>query len=144
MHEIHEKEIVYSELSVLGSSIQLENYDVTDLVQVSAGSIVSLFVYITFEVIFSCCQNINRLLIIQTGAVVLMIKPLGFQPLSYRSMFRNAYLSLSNKLTEELLIQWLCITYYYYYFCTISQSFSLKTKTTIQLFLVFYAAYFFQ
>ncbi|CAH8650544.1 unnamed protein product [Schistosoma intercalatum] len=33
MHEIHEKEIVYSELSVLGSSIQLENYDVTDLVQ---------------------------------------------------------------------------------------------------------------
>ncbi|CAI2735067.1 unnamed protein product [Schistosoma spindalis] len=33
MHEIHEKEIVYSELSVLGSSIQLENFDVTDLVQ---------------------------------------------------------------------------------------------------------------
>ncbi|CAH8564465.1 unnamed protein product [Schistosoma turkestanicum] len=33
MHDIHEKELIYSELSVLGSSIQLENYDVTDLVQ---------------------------------------------------------------------------------------------------------------
>ncbi|CAH8653212.1 unnamed protein product [Heterobilharzia americana] len=33
MHEIHEKEVVYNELSVLGSSIQLENYSVTDLVQ---------------------------------------------------------------------------------------------------------------
>ncbi|KAH8867326.1 Dystonin [Schistosoma japonicum] len=33
MYEIHEKEIVYSELSVLGSSIQLENYNATDLVQ---------------------------------------------------------------------------------------------------------------
>ncbi|VDQ01764.1 unnamed protein product [Trichobilharzia regenti] len=33
MHDIHEKETVYNELSVLGSSIQLDNYAVTDLVQ---------------------------------------------------------------------------------------------------------------